>query len=241
MNWKRTTKSFERDIVRGALNSKDEIVSDVGVLAVNVKDVDALDHIISRNLQENEQSSCPADNVIICEKGIATSIGGAPATPNTSCKDACDGQCCVDGTVSKTNYTDCQFGGYYAPYLGFDEECYYDDDCVCEYPYDEDCYNYGEEYYRCDIFGRYKVSVPACEGLTASICQDNVTCTGKDACTDAKVGTIHLGCNGFEACKEAGKDGYLGSINNGCEGRSACLKTGYGGNVTLIQNSCRGH
>ena len=89
------------------------------------------------------------------------------------------------------------------------------------------------------IFGEYKVSVPACEGLTASICQDNVTCTGKDACTDAKVGTIHLGCNGFEACKEAGKGGYIGTINNGCEGRSACTKTGYRGNVTLIQNSCR--
>jgi len=81
MNWKRTTKSFERDIVRGALNSKDEIVSDVGVLA--------------RTLQENE-SSCPEDKVIICEKGIATSIGGAPALPDTSCKDACDEQWGVD-------------------------------------------------------------------------------------------------------------------------------------------------
>jgi len=66
-----------------------------------------------------------------------------------------------------------------------------------------------------------------------------VTCSGADACTDATVGTIHLGCNGEEACKEAGKDGYLGTINNGCEGRYACKKTGYGGNVTMIQNSCR--
>jgi len=282
MNWKRTAKSFERDI-QGALNSKDKTASDVGVLAVNVKDVDALD-IISRNLQENE-SSCPEDKVITCDKGIATSIGGNPAPPGTSCKDACDGQCCVDGVIRFTpNYygPDC-FTGIYE-YCGCLEYpclsvgCKDDKDsfppqslpflrkkCVkpicdgfpatyfgcSEVEYDDAtgnpirCLNLGY-YDDKDSFPPLAIPLlqifcikPACEGLTASICQDSVTCSGADACTDATVGTIHLGCNGSGACFKAGKDGYLGSISNGCEGRNACLKTGYGGNVTMIQNSCK--
>ena len=223
MNWKRTAKSFERDVVRGGgRKTKDEIVSDVGVLAINVKDVDALD-IISRNLQENE-SSCPEDKVIVCEKGIATSIGGIPAPPGTSCKDACDGQCCVGGVANC--YIDC----YYNYETGEYEDCSY-------YPNNCDELVLGDRRRKLNYY--FEALFPACEGLTASICQDNVTCIGKEACTDAEVGSIYLGCNGEEACKKAGKGGYLGSINNGCEGRNACTLTGYKGNVTLIQNSCR--
>jgi len=135
----------------------------------------------------------------------------------------------VDGVVSKRVFPFvCVRSG--EPTYCYDYYTYED----CE-PGDEDCYCYFE----CYEYEYEDIIYPACEGLTASICQDNVTCTGKDACTDATVGAIHLGCNGFEACKEAGKSGYLGTINNGCEGKNACTKTGYRGNLTLIRNSCQ--
>ena len=101
-----------------------------------------------------------------------------------------------------------------------------------------------------NLYGRstfYEAYSPACDGLTASICQDGFTCMDDDACKDANVGTIFLGCNGSGSCKDAGRNGTIGSITNSCFGSGtnfrfgACSRTATdGGVICQITNSCVG-
>ena len=106
----------------------------------------------------------------------------------------------------------------------------------------------------------------ACDGLTASICRDDETCMGAEACTDANIVSIYLGCGSAKSCNKAGNNGgfigrisnscnlgsscfgaasnggYIGSIVNSCnEGDEACYNAAYiGGNINSITNSCNG-
>ena len=87
-------------------------------------------------------------------------------------------------------------------------------------------------------------------GFTGTVCKDGISCMDFRACYEAKIGLVHMGCSGTNACQYAGcqedRDpssenctGYVGVISNSCLKGDCGKAGGYYGHIGKISNSCK--
>jgi len=166
---------------------------------------------------------CPSTKVIVCENGIATSVGGVAATPGTTCQEACEGNCCVgsqpcDGLTASI----CMDG----------KTCM--DSSACKDA------NVGSIFLGCNG----KFSCQRAGNFGGYIGSITNSCFNSRACKNAAIGgfigQITNSCMGDFSCGyTAGLDGYIGEITNSCLSRTACYFAAYSrGFIVSITNSC---
>ncbi len=172
-------------------------------------------------ISSSKQSSMCTARYIDCDYG---KVRGT----DQSCKDACDGKCCV-GEES--------YGGYYAACEKFTGKVCKDDSCSGR----NSCFNatISSVVNSCkDNKSCYKATIPS--GVVNS-------CDGDFACYKVgsyfgKIGKIVDSCIGSSACRSMAC--YLGSaadITGSCRYERACYGLGFGsGRVGNVLNSCIG-
>ena len=168
--------------------------------------------------------SCPPEDVVTCDNGFATSVGGNATVGNPTCQEACaagGGECCVgDGTYNGDSINSC---------TGFNGK-------VCKSGDIPSCSDNRTSGGFFDFLGR------AC--YNANITEVVNGCNGKRACDSAglngDLGRVVNGCYGGDSsCFGAARDGgNIGYINHGCRGVKACQFAAYGGSIDGISYAC---
>lgn len=210
--------------------------------------------------------SSSSEQVMMCEHGYVDCWdgwtdwvyqGNGVWESSTTCRDACNGACCVSNEAYSPGYRACDHftgkvckdgscSGYFACYL-------VDIPLVVN-----SCIGYGA---CCEKFGyEGKVSnsvINSCQGNFA--CQliggrfkedgggavDNVidSCIGDGACTGLGLfgsfsGDVINSCKGYNACFDLGYNGTIQGLSHSCNNDYACVLMADDGSVNNVDRSC---
>jgi len=194
---------------------------------------------------------CPSTKVVVCENGIATSVGGVAMIPGITCKDACGGNCCVGANVPKRNATTGIIYQVYKPACdGLTASiCMDGETCMGGASACKDTNVTGSIFLGCN--GRYSCSNAGKNGgyigsITKS-CFNLGTGLFSGACYRAAedggyIGSIANSCTVDRSCRFAAKpSGFIGQIVGSCNEYGSCNSAAYqGGKITLgIVDSCK--
>jgi hypothetical protein len=195
-------------------------------------------------------SSSAGQQSSVCTSGYIDCDNGKVRGTDQSCKDACNGDCCVGGEwfSGSPYYHACEF---------FTGKVCKDGSCngseACGYQSTPLIVVNSCKGHRSCHSTNFPVAMNSCKGVRA--CQsvnstENITnsCNGEFACiflgyNGGEVGYVSDSCNGKMSCWVLGGNyGKVGNIKNSCNSDEACDGGGEGGFISGgIENSCNAY
>ena len=218
-----------------AAAEEQEGVSTIGRLkssrktAVQEEDVSILFMI---SFSAEQQSSVCASGYIDCDNG---KVRGT----DQSCKDGCNGDCCVGGERRGYYYACETFTGKVCK----DGSCNGPEACGSQSSTPLIVVNSCKGHRACHTT-YFPVAINSCKGVFACDgvnSKGNITnsCNGEQTCLSCggEVGYVSDSCNGKRSCLDLGFKGKIGNIKNSCNSEEACVRGGAGDNHNGVQSS----
>lgn len=162
-----------------------------------------------------------------CTEGYIDCDNGKVRGSDQSCKDACDGKCCIGGTD--------WMGGYLPACDGFTGKVCKDMSCSGLHS----CHKASILYVvnSCSSSGNSCVQA-SISGSMVNSCNSYASCGGLGL--NGAVGNVTGSCNYVVACINLGRNGTAGNVQNSCNQQRSCSNLGREGKVGNILDSCTG-